>query len=77
MPKPSDILNRTGIGGVSGPSAKPAFPIIPPAKDGDKDAKKKDGDSIAAKKPDLGHNISAKVGKAQGGGSGSAGRPKV
>ncbi len=74
MAKPSDIFNRTGTGGASPASGKSPFSITVPPKDGDK---KKDGESIAAKKPDLGHNLSNKAGKAQGGGSGSAGRPKV
>ncbi len=79
MPKPTNIRNLTGLGGAPAGGAKSTFKITPIMPDEAKDAKdkKKDGESIAARKLDLGHNLSAKAAKAQGGGSGSAGRPKV
>lgn len=76
MAKPSDLRNRLGVGGTPPGGGTGNFKITPIGTDDTKD-KKKDGESVAARKLDLGHNLSAKAAKAQGGGSGSAGRPKV
>lgn len=74
MAKPSDILNKTGgSGGASFGGPKNTIKINPPEKGGLKAEK---GESIAAHKPDLGHNLH-KGGKAQGGGGQSSARPKV
>lgn len=71
MAKPSDMLNKSGTGGMGTPKPSTTVNISSGPK---KDAK--EHESIAAKKPDLGHNLH-KGGKAQGGGGQSSARPKV
>lgn len=72
MPKPSDILNKSGTGGLG--SSKPANTVHisnAPKKD------VKEGESIAAHKPDKGHNLHKGTDKSKGGAGGSSARPKV
>lgn len=73
MAKASDILNKSGSGGLGpvGPQ-KTTLDLNAPQK---KDTKSK-GESVAGHKPDAGPVLHG-PGKAQGGGGGSAARPKV
>ncbi len=73
MAKPSDLFKRTGTGAPPPPPAqsKNAINLSATAP-----AKAAEGESIAAKKPDKGHNIHAPA-RAQGGAGGSSARPKV
>ncbi|CAG0951140.1 hypothetical protein PHYC_00209 [Phycisphaerales bacterium] len=72
MAKASDILNKSGSSGLS-PLGAPKDVLdlnATPRKDLSK------GESIATHKPDSGPTLHG-PGKAQGGGGGSAARPKV
>lgn len=71
MAKASDILNKSGTGGLTplGPVKQTIDLSAPAKKDGG------EGESAAAKRPDQGHNM--KGGRAQGGGGQSSARPKV
>lgn len=73
MPKPSDLLNRTGGAGPSGPQQPANF--TNPAQAGDKPVE--DRPSIASQRPDLGHNLHKGTEKGKGGAGQSSARPKV
>lgn len=78
MAKGSDLRNKLGMGGASN-LPKPAdntFHIS----DAVKDAlafEKEQKESIAAHKPDTGHNLHKGSDKSKGGGGQAGGRPKV
>lgn len=74
MAKASDLLNKTGAASLpmqeSPAAATPANPMdASPAKGKD--------DSVAAQRPDLGHNLHKGTDKSKGNTGGSSGRPKV
>lgn len=71
MAKASDLRGKSGVGG-SGSS--PTSHVVSINQPGDKS--KSDQPSIAAERPDLGHN-QHKPSKALGGAGGAGGRPKV
>lgn len=72
MAKPSDILNKSGTGGLGAPKPSNTVSISATPK---KDVK--GNESIAARKPDHGHNLHKGTDKSKGGAGGSSARPKV
>lgn len=73
MAKASDLLNKTGAASLpmqeSPAAATPANPMDPSAKGKD--------ESVAAQRPDLGHNLHKGTDKSKGNSGQSSGRPKV
>ncbi len=73
MAKGSDLRNKLGGGSMPQTPSK-SVNIEALAK---KDEKKSEGESVAAYKPDTGHNLHKGSDKSKGGAGGAGGRPKV
>ena len=79
MAKASDLRNKIGgVGGISGMNASPLAGSHNPLTGGMSDAKKDNkAESVAAKKPERGHDVGKGAGKSRGGAGSAGGRPKV
>ncbi len=71
MTKPNDLFNRLGTGAANPAASKKGIDLS-----GKEPAKELKDESVAAQRPDKGHN-QHKAGKTLGGAGGAAGRPKV
>ena len=81
MAKGSDLRNKLGgMGGVGGAPLTPSKTVVNIDPDAGKETgkeRKLDGESIAAQRPDTGHNLHKGSDKSKGGAGGAGGRPKV